>query len=361
MKNKVTLLAALALASLPLSAGELHNFSKLRIEARSDFDYMNRSYDNDNNRVSVPGDSSEYGFNGKYFNLHVAGEFAEKFSYYFRQRVIAKPGAVSFFDNTDFLWLQYQMNENWAVRAGKDFLRIGGYEYDAAPIDEYFVTNFWQNIACFQLNATLIYTSTDHRNEAGLQVSNSPYVYYAGSGDEWKRGLLGYGLYWNMSYEHFKTLWSVNMFERERGDYVGYIALGNKFEFCGASLYVDYLNRVVNTDKFFADFSFVSRLDVPVGNANIFLKGGIEQNLAEKEDFATISERDITLTPGTKYQFYGLGVEYRPEACKDVRLHAFAANAITKNPDLAPGVTQNDLNVNFGLSFNLDFLKWMRK
>ena len=53
-----------------------HTFTKLALEVRADFSYDANYPD------SAGGFAHEYGFNGKYFNLAVGGEFGKGFSYF---------------------------------------------------------------------------------------------------------------------------------------------------------------------------------------------------------------------------------------------------------------------------------------
>ncbi|MCF0207541.1 MAG: hypothetical protein HUK15_08945 [Bacteroidales bacterium] len=350
-----------------------HRFTRLGIEVRADFDYQNLyrdltfSYTDYSLHTDTTNLSQDYGFVGKYFNLHLGGEFG-RFSYYFRQRVIANRGSVSFFDNTDFLYLHCNINDNWGVRFGKEALAIGGYEYDAAPIDVLYYSQYWGNIYCFQIAASVSYTDNSKKNKLILQVANSPYVYYMGSGSEWKKGLLSYNLYWSGNFNHFSTLYSFNMFERERGKFMGQVALGNKISFDKFSLYLDYFQKVTDTKKFFNDFSVISRLDVRLKDVNIFAKGGYEQNKSEFPDLLS-SSKDILMYPGSAYGFYGIGVEYRPAFYKNIRLHAFVANSIRIQQNEISVPTEgiyttgktSKLNVNVGLSWNIDFLKFIDK
>ena len=133
-----------------------HRFTTLKLEVRADFDVNAEFRGISSHGIQPrPKDTLLYGFNGKYFNLCLGGEFGKGFSYYFRQRIIANPGASTLFDNTDFLYLQYRFKDRWAVRVGKEALAIGSFEYDAPPIDIFFYTSFWGNVHCFQLAGQL--------------------------------------------------------------------------------------------------------------------------------------------------------------------------------------------------------------
>ena len=221
-------------------------FTQIRLEARADFDYFHT--ENWNSTTNSTTTENPYGFHGKYFNFVVGGDLNDKFSYFFRQRIIAQPGHVSMFDNTDFLYLTYHPNKNWMFRLGKDALAVGGFEYDAAPIDVLFSTNYWDNFYCFQLGGAAAFKSDDGNHMLLAQVANSPYVYYGAPlgtalGSEWRTGLLAYSLFWSGKMGHFNTLYSVNMFERPDHGYMNYIALGNKLIYDRWDLYIDLLHR----------------------------------------------------------------------------------------------------------------------
>ena len=276
-KIKTTILVAFALFSLTkLTAQETndsvrHRFTHLKLEMRAGFDVQHSFSDGGSASLS---DTTDYGFNGHYFNLLLGGEFGKGFSYFFRQRIIANAGASTFFDNTDFLYLQYQINDHWAIRAGKEAIANGGFEYDAAPINVYYAGDYWNNYYCFQLAGSVKFTDKSQRHHLTLQVANSPYVHYMGKGNEWKQGLLAYSLLWSGDFGFFKTLYSVNFFERKRGQFVGCVTLGNRFEVGRWSWYIDYMNRVSHTDAIFSSFSVISRMDVAIKHVNLFVKGG---------------------------------------------------------------------------------------
>lgn len=332
-----------------------HRFTRLAFEVRADFDFEHQ--------YPMPDtlNANDYGFNGKYFNIAVGGEFGKHFSYFFRQRIIANKGSSSLFDNTDFLYLQYNINPQWGFRAGKEALAIGGFEYDAPPIDVFYYTKLWGSIYCFQLAASAIYTDKAGRNKLILQIGNSPYVYSTEDNihKDWKKGLLAYSFMWSGNFPHFKALYSINLFERERGRFVNYISLGNKIIFNNFSWYIDYMNRAVVYDKFFSDFSVVSRMDINIRDINLFIKGGYDQNKAE--EFGVEEPKEIMVEPGMQYYFYGLGLEYRPAKYKNVRLHAYVANAQTISGHEDNKKTSNCLNANIGLTWDIDFLKYLRK
>lgn len=356
----VFLLIGTLLLSKQVIAQESSSFvNTLRMEARADFNYSCDSlidgYNHDRNNT--------YGFNGMYFNLHMGGNLGDKVSYYFRQRIVANPGSVSFFDNTDFLYVNYAPNKNWSFRGGKDALIIGGFEYDHAPIDVLFNSYYWSVFYCFQMAVSASYHSDDGNHTLSAQITNSPYIHYNSPfGDN---SLLAYNLCWSGKMGHFKTLYSASLFERARGYYMSYIALGNKLTFDRWDLYLDLIHHGVTTDQLTQNWAIISCANIYLSEGfNIFVKGGYEQNLDKNELTnyqATGKMWDCLTVPGQKYGFYGIGFELKPSFYRDLRIHGYVADfasrqhIINANDDLeASGEISHHLNVNFGLTWNMD-------
>jgi hypothetical protein len=337
------------------------------LEARADFEY---NYDlltwhsSAPSPVGIPnsGQSEQhnYGFHGDYFNFLLGGDIGDHISYFIRQRIIPHAGTVNFFDNTDYLYIQYRFNDNWALRVGKEALYVGGYEYDAPPIDVYYHTHYWGAFPCFHIGASAIFTDKSGKNKVVLQVANSPYVKYGNN--TWKSGLLSYNLYWAGNFGPFHTLYSVNMMEYQRGKFINYIALGNQLRFPKWSIYLDWTNRAAGFDNFFEDFSLVSRVDWHVTpSVNLFAKGGYEQNTAGYY-YDNHVDVDMLMPNDLAHCFYGLGVEYRPRVYPDLRVHAFVANSVKTLPVGIVGdygFRDMTLTANVGVSWRLDFMKFL--
>ncbi|MBO5831708.1 MAG: carboxypeptidase-like regulatory domain-containing protein, partial [Alistipes sp.] len=123
---------------------------RLGVEAR--FDYLNQALEG--NQLY---DAS--GFKVRYFNLRMDGQITPKFTYSWRQRFNNINKASDFVNNTDWLHLTYKPTDNWAISAGKQVVMIGGWEYDRAPIDVYYCSEYWNNVNCFQLGASVAFTT----------------------------------------------------------------------------------------------------------------------------------------------------------------------------------------------------------
>ncbi|MCR4965018.1 MAG: OprO/OprP family phosphate-selective porin [Bacteroidales bacterium] len=360
MQSKIAALFCAFFILFFIQTGKAQNdqtfkLTKFSLEARADFDYFNTQ----NSPVSDTTPAlNEFGFNGKYFNLLLGGDLGHNFSFFFRQRIIARPGSVSLFDNTDFLYVQYQFHPRWRVRLGKEALPVGGFEYDAPPINVYYYTQYWNDFYCFQIGASLSYTDAEEHNTLTLHVGNSPYVRTAA---DWKKGLIGFNFLWNGNYKYFKTLYSFNLYRRTTDNQlVSFIALGNQFTFDKVNWYVDFVHKTYDFSEWFKYYLIVSRLDVKLYKGlSLFAKGGYEYNMGD--DFWTMNfmGEDISCL-GSNY-FYGLGLEYSPVKAPGVRLHGYVALANMTDSQTTIERKSRSINANVGVTWKIDFLKFFKK
>ncbi len=323
-------------------------FNKLKMEVRADGEYTTTD--------STP----NLGFHGKYFNIMIGGDLGGHFSYYFKQRIVAEPGTVHRFDNTDFLYLDYMPTQNWRLRFGKDAMALGGFEYDASPIDVYFPTNLWRNIYCFQLAFSGAYITDDGNHTFVAQVSNSPYINYGNL--NYDAGLVSYNLYWSGKVGHWQTLWSTSMVEYKWDHYLNMIMIGNKLVYDKWDIYVDVMHHALSFDDWGKNFGVVSCANYYfTPRFNIFVKGMYEQNKSDVTLGSSVS-MDHQLAAGHKSARYGLGFEWFPTEQKNVRLHIYGCRMTDSYTDDS-GVAQLDekWNFNIGATWTMDYYKLFKK
>lgn len=293
----------------------------LRIEARGDY---GREY------VDGETDREASGFKGKYLNVIFKGEFAEKFSYAYRQRLNKAAFSSSFFDATDWLYLDYRPIPGMTLSAGKQVVGIGGYEYDRAPIDLYFCSEYWNNIACYQWGVSVAYDfgadnplRTAKRSDRLLfQVCQSP---FSGARNPYTGAsisdLYAYNLMWYGSHGVWSTIWSANMIEYGAGRFIGYLSLGNELRLGRqAWLQFDFMNRAGRGQRwFFDDFSVIGELNwMPCQQLRVYGKASYDKN-------TTTNGADFCVHGGTDMTRVGCGLELWPlknEWHERVRLHA---------------------------------------
>ena len=262
-------------------------------------------------------------FDGKYLNIILEGEINDKFSYNYRQRMIldSKPNYQSFFNATDWLYLTYKINKNFTIVGGKQVVAIGGFEYDAAPIDLYFWSAFWNNVTCYQIGGTLNYKTSNDKHTIGLQITNSPFT------TETLQGIYAYNLIWHGSFNGANAIYSLNRIEVEKGQYINYLTLGNKISINKLSVEMDLMNRFSdNQTNLLSDYSIIGNIKYTVnGKITLLAKTGYDKNKAQAPTDPFIYDRYVE--PGTEHFFYGAGIEYYPISnSKDLRIHAVWAS-----------------------------------
>lgn len=261
------------------------------------------------------------GFAGKYLQFYLDGNITDGLSYHYRQRLNRLNDIDALFKSIDKAYMQYDFKSGWNVAAGKFPLAIGGWEYDAAPIDIYFSTEFWNQVYCFQLGIRGGYNFKDGRNSIVAEIANSPFnpVEIGMSNSMYSYSLLWYG-----NFGVFNSSYSVNVFEVEDGTYLGQIALGNRFIAGPMTIDFDWMQRFHDNDNMFGDFSGVLCVKGDVlGWANIFGKVDYDQNRTNLFDEMSWKE-PYWIRYNDQILTYGIGVEVFPiKKQRFLRLHAF--------------------------------------
>lgn len=282
---------------------------------------------------AVHNQESKSGFHGRYFNLHFNATITDGLTFHWRQRLNKfKEAENDIFSATDWAYLKYQPSKNFAFSAGKEVVLVGGYEYDAAPIDVLFASNFWNNIACYQFGATASYISNNKRHTLSAQVTNSPY-------QEIGQSCYAYNLFWSGNFGAFNTLWSVNMMEYRRGTFDNIISLGNRLDLGNCRVELDVMNRYVPHRKYwFSDYTLIGKVEYRVSPIiTLMAKGGKD---------------DIHANPGTydrlNKEFVGGGLEVYPlHGSRNLRLHA-----VFDHSHHLDGASANQISI--GLKWRLD-------
>lgn len=260
----------------------------------------------------------ESAFLGKYINFHLDGNITDHLSYHYTQRLNRINMNGAFFRSIDKASFDYDFNDQWRISAGKFAMAIGGWEYDAAPIDIYFASEFWNNINCFQFGIRGTYTTKDKRNSVILEVSNSPMNPY--DDDKVFNGLFAYSLMWCPHYGIYHGCFSLNMIEYQKGSFFANVAFGNRFTAGPMNIELDYMERIASDYVPFRDLSAILKVEGNIRDwVKIHAKVGYE-----------ISSHDFMWVPtGENGQFgenffYGVGIEAFPiRKFRDFRLHAF--------------------------------------
>ena len=284
------------------------------------------------------------GFKGKNVSIAIGGDLGGHFSYNYRQRLYRGHGSESFFNATDFLYLTYRPDERWSFSGGKQIVAIGGYEYDLAPIDIYFVSEYCSNIACYQMGVRAGYSFDQGRDRLSFQVCQSPFR-------REHSDLYAYNLMWNGNRGCFDSIWSLNLIEYLPGKFINYLALGNQFTFGNFCVFADFMNRsLVDKMSFLRDFTLIGKVTYSFNNRlKVFGKVSYDRNDLDEEG-------DRCVSPGTSIGRVGCGVELFPLPDKRVRLHAALCHTFGDNGNPAGSLLPDSQFLSFGLTWRMSLL-----
>lgn len=327
---------AILFGTLTVSAQE--ELLKLGLEARVDY-----------TRQTIDGHhiNDESGFKGKFINLLISGDLGHGVSYAYRQRLNKAHKDQSFFDATDYLYLSYTTpNDRWTLSAGKQVLGIGGYEYDMAPIDAYFYSEYCSQIACYQLGASLTHTLKGGRDSFMAQVTESPF--------RAEKEMYAYNLMWVGKHGSFSALYSLNAIEYLPGEYIYYVALGNRLEVGRVTLDLDIMNRATDRQPFFFnDCSVMGQVKVTACDyLHLSAKATYDVN-------RTHHAGDFCVPPGTELTRLSAAVEVYPiRGKRNVRLHA-AYSYTYGSDDAELNILRNKQSIiDFGLTWRMNLLSF---
>lgn len=334
-------LLLLAAGAFPAFSQDADEILKLHIDAR--LDYQRDWQDWNVNK-------SNTGFEGKFLNIRLDGSIVPGLTYSWRQRLNKNHDDKTFFDATDWIYLNYDYKK-WSFAGGKQVVCIGGWEYDRAPIDMYQYSVFTANINCYEIGASVSYGLTPS-DKLTFQVSESPFF------TKEDRDMYAYSLMWQGRHGIFRSLWSANMIEYASGRYISYIALGNKFEAGKFGLELDLMNRASSGQTYlFKDCSAIGELTfAPDQRWKIHGKMSYDVNRSGKAS-------DLCVLPGTELKMAGGGVEFFPLRSKksSLRLHADFYYAWGKNANTADVMQNKSAIFAFGVKWDMDLLSLRRK
>lgn len=338
-KHLMLSLSAAFMLALPAAAQDDEAQEIFRLDALARVDWQSNSLDGHTM-------DSETGFRGKYLMLRMDGQIAPGLTYSWRQRLNSSLASSEFFDATDWIYLNYAV-KGWSFAAGKEVVAIGGFEYDRHPADLYACSEYWNNVACYQLGASVGYQVAED-DKLTLQAVQSPYRKLCHNNNTY-----GYSLMWNGHHGCFDAIWTVNAMEYEKGRYINYISLGNKLTFGDFAAEIDFMNRYTSGQTFlFKDCTVIGDLSYRFAKRwKVHAKYSYDVNESG-------TNKDTYVINGTHLNMAGGGVEFYP-LLKDrtaLRLHATCYYAWGRNTNLIVGYQNKQLYASVGLTWNMNLL-----
>lgn len=339
LRAGIVLIALFFCAALTATAQQ-DSILHLELQARGDYqrEYASHQSVRDN-----------CGFRGKYLNLLLSGSIGKHFSYAYRQRLNRMSKSSEFFDATDYLHLDFSPNPQWKFSAGKQIVAIGGFEYDRAPIDLYFASEYWNNIACYQWGASASFGLRNGKDKFLLQFCQSP---FRSKGED----TYAYNIFWNGHHGLFHTLWSINFLEYEQGKTIQYISFGQAVDLGAWRLEFDLMNRTLSKHvTLLRDCSMIG--EVSYRHTSLF-------RAFAKASYDVNRSRDLgdqCVLPGTEVTRIGCGTEYFPLRDNRIRVHASFSYSFGKNSNPDGTVHDRQALFNIGLTGKINLLNLKRK
>ena len=253
---------------------------------------------------------------GRFFGdglyLDINGNISPHFSYSLNQRLASSYYEDnSGFNGTNWLTLSYE-NDYFGVTFGKDALLVGSFEYDAYDLDTYYTMNsmFYNMLDCWQWGVSASWYPSEGQTLT-LQVANSPF--------SWDDDMFAYNAGWRGEWDFYESYWTVNMWQYDHNRYVKALNLGNRFYWRSFTIDLEYMTRAADLKGIFKDdYTFLVAPSYMFAQSfRAFAKFGLE---SVKDDLPyELAYEGYT---GSKYYFYGAGIEIFPFFNKDIRLHA---------------------------------------
>ena len=254
-------------------------------------------------------------------------------------------------DFIDWLTLSYSVGR-FTFTAGKDMVSVGGFELDPMDIEQHpnLWSKFYNDCSIYQLAAKVEYTTADEASTFGFQVANSMFSCLK----PFEEKIFSYSLSWYGEYGCFASIWSANLHEYERGNFVKMLSLGNAFYFGGTTIELDLMYKNLNYEGSNNEFSAICKLNYNFNDkVELFAKGGYEyrsgMDIFGWEDEFGFIPTDIS---ESSYAFYGAGVHFYPlKNSTDLRLHTV----------LGSNTHAKSLAVNVGITYFFNLTETIRK
>lgn len=141
----------------------------------------------------------------------------------------------------DWAYLNYALG-NFSFTLGKQSLTFGGYEFDAYDFESFsfLSSSAWYNLQVYLWGLKADWTNPSENTTLSLQMTSSPFGEHP-----FTSGLFNYAAEWRGEYGNFANIWSVAALQRDKGDFIPLISLGQTFSLTDEiSLGLDIFNIV---------------------------------------------------------------------------------------------------------------------
>ncbi len=251
----------------------------------------------------------------------------------------------------DYLYVDYKINDNWSVRAGKDVIAIGGFEYDDWDwdVDYDLASAYWLGNAAYQWGVSGAWTNDAENTTFRLQAVSSPYSYYFDKKEDfvarpWMKGIGSYYLQHDGAYGCMGTRNALGFVHSGEDTGMLHASLGFQFYLLddALTLGMDATNEYgINLDMNYFHNLYTAKYE-PNEKIEILGKFGWQWDFAKGMGDVNFSEFNY---------FGGVSAAYFPlKDKKDLRIQA----TVACNPILDMwNERSNSLSVTVGVTYNL--------
>lgn len=202
-------------------------------------------------------DMGESAFRMQQLRLDVKGQINDWLSYRWRHRLNRPNNGAGSIDNVssaiDYAAIGVKLNDRWSLFLGRQCALYGGVEYDLNPIEVVEFSDMVNNLTAFMTGVNIAYKVSDNHllQFQILDSRNGKLEEVYGENLEKAKLPFVYILNWNGRFldGDYTTYWSASASSPAKGNYIAYVALGNKIRFSDkVNMYLDLMHSYEQID-----------------------------------------------------------------------------------------------------------------
>ncbi len=166
--------------------------------------------------------------------VFVKGTYNDKLTYALRYRLNESVASKAL----EFAFLEYNINDNWTVSAGKQFIAWGSTELSYNSAELYMFTNIIASSQLFSTGASATYKRAGQSYK--LQVVSQGEQFVA---EEYKNKAYGGLFLWEgeLFNKHLKTRYGYGLMQHDAKKYYSWITIGNRLTFDKLMVEMDWI------------------------------------------------------------------------------------------------------------------------
>lgn len=166
--------------------------------------------------------------------VYVKGTYDDKLTYSLRYRLNESVASKAL----EFAFLEYNINDNWTVSAGKQFIAWGSTELSYNSAELYMFTNIIASSQLFSPGASVTYKRAGQSYK--LQVVSQGEQFVA---EEYKNKAYGGLFLWEgeLFNKHLKTRYGYGLMQHDAKKYYSWITIGNRLTFDKLMVEMDWV------------------------------------------------------------------------------------------------------------------------